>query len=222
MDITKRHAFERQAATFDVSVFIDVFRASTSLSYLFHQGVKEVILPRHDEHIPSLLKEGFWLVSEVYSDGLDNSPSQILNTELKDQNVVLRTTNFTTAILHNSNFKLGIAAAFVNIGAVSKFIQSINPTTIEIIMAGHFSKKQGAVEDESCANMLEGLLNGNECLKIPNLDNVNSYIEDRKKHSFEYPDHYWNDLKLALMINQVTFVPRIIKEHKDMVRFVVK
>ena len=207
--------------SYDISVFIDVFRASTSLVFLFHQGVKEIVLPQEDDLIPSLLKNGYLLVSEVYTEGLDNSPSQILNTRLKDEKIVLRTTNFTTAILNNLDFKLGLAACFANIGAIAQYIKNLNPVAIEIIMASQFNRGQPAVEDESCADMLEGLLSGSKSSVIPNLDRINSYIEERKKSGIKYLDHYWDDLDIAMTIDQVSIVPKIVKDNKETVRFIV-
>ena len=221
MKISKRHSYNHQTDKADISVFIDVFRASTSLPLLFHQGVKEVVLLQNDDLIPSFLDKEYILVSEVYSKGMDNSPSQILGTNLKDKNIVLRTTNFTTAILNNLSFNSGLAASFANIGAITQYIQNQNPETLEIVMASQYSRREAAVEDESCADMLEGLLLGMRFSEIPNLSGINTQIEELKKSDFKYFDHYWKDLDIALTIDQVSIVPRIINENRKIVRFVV-
>jgi len=221
LKILKRHSYEHSSYTFDISVFIDVFRASTSLLCLFHQGVKEVILPQKDDLIPSLLTKEFQLVSEVYSEGLDNSPSQILNSNLKGKKIMLRTTNLTTVIINNSKFKHAVVAGFANIGAIVQYIQNLNPATTEIIMASHYEKNQVALEDKSCADMLEGLLYGEYFSEIPNLNSIKNEIENRKKSKFYYPEHYWNDLNLAMRIDSIPIVPRILKENKEVIRFVL-
>lgn len=221
MKISKRNSYEHSTKRYDISVFIDVFRASTSLLYLFHQGVKEVVLPQHDDLIPSLLKKEFILVSEVYAEGLDNSPSQILNSKLKDKSIVLRTTNLTTSIVNNSNFSLAVVAGFANIGEVTKYIQRLGVTTIEIIMASNYEKKQVAVEDESCANMLEGYLKGENLSEIPNLNKIKNNIEEFRNKGFKMPEHYWTDLNIAMSIDKVSIVPRIIQENNEIIRFIL-
>ena len=220
MNIVKRHAYEQKEKTHEMTVFIDVFRASTSLLYLFQRNVEEIILPLNDDRIPTLLNQGYVLVSEVLSDGLDNSPTQILNTNLHGKKVILRTGNLSTAILNNPPCHHAVVAGFANIGIVGQHIRTVSPCSVELLMASHYTEKRAALEDESCAELLECILQGESCKGIPYLMDIEAEIESRKSRSLNYPAHYWEDLTLALQVDSVPMIPKIIKRVDDVFQFV--
>lgn len=88
---------------FDIIVVIDVLRATSAICSAFHNGVKELIPVSTIEEAREYQKQGFIVGAErkgqiVEGFKFGNSPYSYMTDEVKDQTVVLSTTNGTRAI----------------------------------------------------------------------------------------------------------------------------
>jgi len=219
MIIDIRNSYQPGAGEYDLTVFIDVFRASTTLLYIFRSGALEVIGVNRRDVIDGYLEKGYRLVSEVYGDGIDNSPSLIMNSSLAGVRVLQKTGNLTTAIFNNLNFKKAIVAGFVNLDAAAEYIKGAKIERVEIVAASNFEEKKEDVEDISCATAIKSLIEGLPVGEYYRMDRIREKIGTRKSGTFQFPDNYWFDLELALERNTVPLVPEVIKNGADEVRF---
>jgi len=103
---------------FEIIVVIDVLRATSAICAAFHYGVKEIIPVSTVEEALEYQRKGFMVGAErggQIVEGFDfgNSPYSYMIPEVKDQTIVLTTTNGTKAI------NLAKASGQVVIGALS-------------------------------------------------------------------------------------------------------
>jgi 2-phosphosulfolactate phosphatase len=95
--------FDLYKDEFDIIVVIDVLRATSAICAAFHNGVKELIPVSTIREAKDYQAKGFLVGAERQGkivDGFDfgNSPYSYMNEALKDQTVVLSTTNGTKSI----------------------------------------------------------------------------------------------------------------------------
>ena len=103
---------------FDIIVVIDVLRATSAICAAFHHGVKEIIPVSTIEEAQEYQRKGFMVGAERGGQIVDgfqfgNSPYSYMTPEVKDQTIVLTTTNGTQAI------NLAKSSGQVVIGALS-------------------------------------------------------------------------------------------------------
>lgn len=103
---------------FEIIVVIDVLRATSAICAAFHYGVKEIIPVSTIEEAQEYQRKGYLVGAErggqvVEGFNFGNSPYAYMVPEVKDQTVVLTTTNGTKAI------NLAKESAQVVIGALS-------------------------------------------------------------------------------------------------------
>lgn len=112
------YLFPLYQGEFDIIVVIDVLRATSAICAAFDNGVKELIPVSTIEEAQEYQKKGFLVGAERMGqivEGFDfgNSPFSYMKPELKDQVVVLSTTNGTKSI------NIAKEAGNVVIGALS-------------------------------------------------------------------------------------------------------
>ncbi|MBI5623799.1 MAG: 2-phosphosulfolactate phosphatase [Elusimicrobia bacterium] len=220
MIVTARNAWEASPFPPEASVFIDVFRASTTLVYLLNAEVAEVLAVRDIELVRELVPRGYRLISEIMRDDLDNSPSQVLGQDLKGSRVILRTGNLTEAIFSNlDSFRHAYVACFANARETVSTVSRRGFGSVEMIACSHFSERREAVEDLSCAEMLRSSFLGKELWVPPFLDQIMRKVEQRKTRKEVFPEHYWRDIELALTCNSICLVPEISIESRDVISF---
>ena len=160
MEVKIQDSFEPSAKISELAVFIDIFRASTSIICLLHRGARKVLGIRDEEELKAALAAGYRLVSEVVKTDMDNSPSRILASDRSGERFAHKSGNLTEAVFANLGWKRAIICGFVNLDAVVAWIRSSGVSSVTIIPAQHFAEKKKAVEDESCAVMLKEILDG--------------------------------------------------------------
>jgi 2-phosphosulfolactate phosphatase len=112
------YLFELYKEEFDLIVVIDVLRATSAICAAFNNGVKELIPVSSIEDAKRYQKKGYLVGAERKGEiveGFDfgNSPFSYMKPELKNQTVVLSTTNGTKSI------NIAKEAGDVVIGALS-------------------------------------------------------------------------------------------------------
>lgn len=220
MIATARNAWETPALACEASVFIDVFRASTTLAYLLNAEVAEVLAVRDEAQVRELVPRGYRLVSEIMRDDLDNSPSQVLVLDLKGSRVILRTGNLTEAIFANlDTVRHAFVACFANMREVVSALSRHGFGSVDLVACSHYSEKLEAIEDVSCAEMLRLSLLGEQIVEPPFLDQIMQKVDQRRLRKDVFPDHYWKDIELALTCDSIRVVPEILIESRNAVSF---
>lgn len=218
MKISVRNAFETSTANADVRVFIDVFRASSTLAHMLKKGNTEILGAKDPATVEKYKTEGYVVISEVMAGGLDNSPSQAISFG-NGGKFIQKTGNFTAAVFANLNFTRAVSAAFVNIGAVCEYLIGNRFESVDVVACGHFDERVQAVEDSSCAEMLRLMLSGEKPRQLPYFNAILEKIEKRRSGRFQFPAHYWRDLELALQCDTASTVPVIRKRSDEGVVF---
>lgn len=133
----------------DTVVVVDIFRASTTICTMFHNGVKAVIPVSTVDEALSFKQKGFIVGGERNACKLEfadfgNSPHEYTKEAIRNKEVVFTTTNGTRAIDAAKESGLVLVGAFSNIDAIAdKCIQVGN--RVVILCAGW--KNRVNVED---------------------------------------------------------------------------
>lgn len=215
MRVEIRNAFTPPQQIPDARVFIDVFRASTTSLALLDAGVDSLLIANDLKLIQKLSQDGYLLVSEVFDLGIDNSPTIVKKRNLQRARAVLKTANLTTAIEKNIFKGPMFIGCFNNIDAIANYIQKENYHSVELIPAGLMAQQIPLLEDSHFAEALKAKLTESPSAYDPEL--LNSHIKKLKEKE-HHPDHYWDDLALAIQLNISKSVPSIQIEGPNLFR----
>lgn len=215
MKIFVRNAYEKTPQSAAITVFIDVFRASTALACMLKNGA-EIVGAVNPKIVAEYKRRGFLVSSEVVRGGMDNSPFQAGGLKGAAR-VIQKTGNFTEAVFGNFGFEKAVSAAFVNISAIADYLVQNRFESVDIAACGHFEEKSPAIEDSSCAEMLRRILAGDRPAQVPYFSQIARKIEKRKTGNFSFPEHYWRDLEIALKCDSVPIVPIIKKQSAELI-----
>ncbi|KAF0237865.1 MAG: 2-phosphosulfolactate [Prolixibacteraceae bacterium] len=215
-----------------LTVIIDVFRAFSTACYVFDCGVNR-IFPTGEIGAAYQLKEqnpDFVLIGERNEQkppGFDfgNSPSQIINENLKGKTVVHTTSSGTQGIANAKKSDEIITGSFVNAGAIVKYIQQKQPEMVSLVCMG-YACEYPTDEDTLCAEWIK-----NELEAPPNLPdgggketkNFEEIVEIIRQGSgarfFDPEKQSWSpqaDFDLCLNLNRFGFVLKVEKEEKPL------
>ena len=162
------------------AVVIDVFRAFTCESLLYHYGAAGIIIEGDIGRCLSLEGDYFRIGedNEVPIEGFDltNSPSLIMahgeKGGIRGRTVIHRTTSGVTgalAALETADEVL--LASFVNAGATAEYIMRKSPEVVSIIAMGIRSEAP-APEDEACSDYIRHLLDGSPYDHVSALESI--------------------------------------------------
>lgn len=146
---------------FEVVVVIDVLRATSAICSAFHNGVKAVIPVETIEEARSYQKEGYLVGAERQGEiveGFDfgNSPYSYMRPELKNQEVVLSTTNGTRAITMAKDADVLVIGSLLNLEALTNWLEEQDKNVL-CLCSGW--KDRFNLEDTICAGAIaEALL----------------------------------------------------------------
>jgi phosphosulfolactate phosphohydrolase-like enzyme len=194
----------------DVRVVIDVFRASTTSLAILEKKPAKYQVANDLDLIRSLIDQSYKLVSEVFDLGIDNSPTLVEKHFAVGEKVVHKTTNLTTALEGNHFEGLTLVACFNNLQAVSDYIRKQQFANIEIIPAGQMGEKIAMWEDSLCAEMLQSSLIS--LTPAPHKDPFTFLGNwEEKKLTRKWPQHYIEDIELAVKLNVSELIPQVQK-----------
>jgi 2-phosphosulfolactate phosphatase len=141
--IEQRQLFVKQ---FNVSVVIDVLRATSTVITALSNGAKSIIpvstveqaldlKHRHPEYIIAGERGG----EKIEGFQLGNSPTEYTEAVVRDKTIVLTTSNGTNAIIHASNLaERVLIASFLNLTTVVHELDGYDSSTnIVIVCAGN-------------------------------------------------------------------------------------
>jgi phosphosulfolactate phosphohydrolase-like enzyme len=212
MDIRIRNGYDATTSNWvpDVRVIIDVFRASTTSLAILEKEPSRYLVANDLDLIRGLLDQSFRLVSEVYDFGIDNSPTLVRQLVVHGEKIIQKTTNLTTALEANYFDSLVLIGCFNNIDAVVHEIFDRKLARIEIIPAGQMTTKEEAPEDSLCAQMMAEKMSqyftGSNVNPLSLLGNW-----EEKKKTRDWPQHFIEDIELAVQLNISKAVPMVRK-----------
>ena len=157
--------FPLYAEDFEVVVVIDVLRATSSICTAFHYGVDKIIPVSTLDQAIEYKDKGYYVAAErkgkiVSGFEFGNSPLSYTNDKLKDQTLVLTTTNGTKAINMAKDIKQLLIGSFLNLDAICNYLIELNKS---VLILGSGWENKFCLEDSICAGAIsEQLLKTNK------------------------------------------------------------
>jgi len=141
---------------FDIIVVIDVLRATSAICAAFHYGVKEIIPVSTVEEAIEYQRKGFMVGAErggqiVEGFNFGNSPYSYMIPEVKDQTIVLTTTNGTKAINLAKESGQVVIGALSNLEVLQQWLEK-QDKNILCLCSGWQNKFN--LEDTICAGAI--------------------------------------------------------------------
>ena len=157
--------FPLYAEDFEIVVVIDVLRATSAICTAFHYGVDKIIPVSTLDQAIEYKDKGFHVAAErkgkiVSGFEFGNSPLAYTNDKLKDQTLVLTTTNGTKAINMAKDIEHLLIGSFLNLDAISNYLIELNKS---VLILGSGWENKFCLEDSICAGAIsEQLLKTNK------------------------------------------------------------
>jgi len=219
MEITILQLLEGAQKAEGLTVIIDVFRAFSTTCYAFGAGIQR-IYPVGDLEMAYQLKlknPQYILVgerNEQKPEGFDfgNSPSQLLESDLRNKTMVHTTSSGTQGIANAEGADEIITGSFVNASAIIRYIRKQNPAKVSLVCMG-YSCQYPTDEDTLLAvyikNELEGKPNNFESMveKIRNGDGARFFAAEKQEWAPAA------DFDLCLSLNRFNFVLKVEQEN---------
>jgi 2-phosphosulfolactate phosphatase len=198
-----------------LTIIIDVFRAFSTACYAVDAGIQR-IYPVGDlekAYQMKLQNPEFILVGERYEqkpEGFDfgNSPSQLLNSDLKGKTMVHTTSSGTQGIANATGADEILTGSFVNASAIVNYIRRQKPEKVSLVCMG-YSCQYPTDEDTLLAvyikNELEGVKNDFDAM-------VNQIRKGDGARFFAPEKQEWApmaDFDLCLSLNRFNFVLKV-------------
>ena len=150
-----------------IAVIIDVYRAFTTQSFAFENGVKDILNVADIEHALNMREKGMgdYCMGEIGGirpDNFDfgNSPYDLKGQNIKEKTIIHCTMNGTTGAKLASNADLILGGALINAKATVDFIKLQKPEIVSLVAMGARSPQgeKRTEEDELCAIYMKSLL----------------------------------------------------------------
>lgn len=219
MKINILHMIDGARAARGVTVVIDVFRAYSLEAYLLASGAKQII-PVADANLAYKLKEenpDMILAGERHGaimPGFDmgNSPSQLVNIDVKGKTVIHTTSAGTQGIENAIHADEILGGSLLNAKATAEYIRKQNPEYVSLVCMGLEAISQ-TEEDNLCAEYIKSLLEGTEAsidmeAEIENLKVTSGAKFFDKAQNDVFPR---DDFFLCTQVDKFDFVLRLEK-----------
>jgi 2-phosphosulfolactate phosphatase len=197
-----------------LAVIIDVCRAFSIAAYVMAQGAKEIFPVSTVDEAKKLAQRyaGSLLIGEVGAkkiDGFDfgNSATEILNKDFSERSVVQRTSAGTQGIVNAKHADEILTGAFVNAGAIVRYIKKFSPPKVSLVCMG-WEGAHRCEEDTLCAEYIRDIILGADVDFTRIVKRIESSETGEK---FKDPNRPWmpeSDLNLCLRLDAFNFVLR--------------
>jgi 2-phosphosulfolactate phosphatase len=194
------------------AVIIDVFRAFSTACYAFDSGASRVIATSEISKAYTLKKlyhnavlAGEREEKKIEGFDLGNSPTEIIKTDLHGKTLILTTTAGTNGLLNAINADIVITGSFVNSGAVTRYIKSLNPAQVSLVAMG-YRATNSADEDILCAEIIKS---GLENIEVDYDERISMLREGSGKRFFDPVNLDFSpptDYFLCTMLNRFNFI----------------
>ena len=215
MEISVLQLLEGAQKAQGLTVIIDVFRAFSTACYAFGNGIQRIYPVGNLERAYQLKARNpeYILVgerNEQKPEGFDfgNSPSQLLESDLRGKTMVHTTSSGTQGIANAKVADEIITGSFVNASAIIRYIRKQNPEKVSLVCMG-YSCEYPTDEDTLLAvyikNELEGIPNDFEATVevIRNGDGARFFAPEKQEWA---PSA---DFDLCLSLNRFDFVLKV-------------
>jgi 2-phosphosulfolactate phosphatase len=206
-------------------VVIDVIRAFTNAAYAFAGGVEKIHPVGTIEEALELKERNpemlvFGEVGGLPPQGFDfgNSPTQVINLDLRGRTLVQRTGAGTQGIVRCLKAKQMVAASLVVARATTQYIQNLAPEEITFVITGRVDELSGD-EDLACAEYLQALLSGKRLDPAPYLKRVLQSMDAKLFYDAAKPEFPESDLDYCTRLDAFDFAMPVTKENG---RFVMR
>lgn len=193
--------YENYSVENKIVVVVDILRATTIITTMFHNGLKKLIPVKSIDEAKELKKKGFLVAAERDGEKLDfadfdNSPYSFTKDKIQDKTIVYSTTNGTNTInLAKDSDKL-IIASFLNLMAVVNYL--INQQKDVLILCSGW-QGDSCTEDTLFAGALSEKLFQNEFAS--NSDSVKYSIDLWKNAKNNLLDYIKNICQYKRLVN---------------------
>lgn len=213
---------------YEIVVVIDVLRATSAICAAFENGIKSIIPVSTLEEALEYKSKGFLVGAERKGqivEGFDfgNSPYSYMREELKDQEVVLTTTNGTKALHIARNAKTVVVGSLLNLEALCNWLMKQNENIL-CLCSGWQDKFN--LEDTICAGAIcEKLISSGKFMSdedssiaakylyLSAKDNYLGYLKSSSHRRRLKNLNLNEDIKYCLTPNQTDVIP-ILKDGK--------
>jgi 2-phosphosulfolactate phosphatase len=204
----RRHSgLEGARAALGAAVIIDVFRAFSTAAFCVAAGAREVVLVGDHEQALALKAKDpeLFLTGEIGGrpiPGFDigNSPSKIVDLDLRGRRVVQRTSAGTQGVVAAAAASEIVLGSLVIAAATVRYLRGRDAISL-VAMGTHGGDDHG--EDEICAAYLEQLL----------LDAAPARPEIALAPAEQWPDWFpRRDAELALEVDRFAFALPVTRE----------
>lgn len=196
-------------------IVIDVLRAFSNAAYAFSRGAREIILVGTVEEALDLKSKlpNAKVMGEVGGlppAGFDfgNSPTQILEEDLRGLTLIQRTGAGTQGAVRCVNASVLLATSYIVASATIKHVLKMSPPEVTFVITGGYNND----EDVSCAEYLDALLKG----QTPDTKSFIKRVynsKDAKQHlDPNQPEFPETDLDYCTRINAFNFSMPIIRK----------
>jgi len=211
-----------------LAVVIDVFRAFSVACYAHDAGASAIISTAEVDNalaLKSTLKNCV-LIGErdekkIPGFDLGNSPTELIQTDIKGKTVIHTTTAGTNGLVNASNADTVITGSLVNCSAIIKYIKKINPKKVSLVAMG-YRAVNSTEEDLLCARIIEAGLKGDEKDFSGEIENLRFSSGKRfflpENRDFSPP----SDFFLCTMLDRFDFVLRGVRRSDGNVQLIAE
>ena len=200
-----------------LTVIIDVFRAFTTDAFVMANGAETIhpVLTVEEARELRRLHPDWLLMGEregIKVEGFDhgNSPHEIRDVDFTGRTLIQTTGSGTRGIVNASGADEIILGSFVMANAIVDYIKEADPEIVSIVAMG-WNGNYPAIEDELCAEYLEGRLNGQPM----DFDEMEGRIRENPQGAKFFdpskPQFVEGDFDAAMDLDRFSFVLRVVK-----------
>lgn len=197
-----------------LTVIIDVFRAFSTVCYVFQNGAREILCTgeveeafRLQREYPDRILMGERNERMVEGFRFGNSPFQVEHFDFSGKTVVQTTSAGTRGLVNAAGAEELLTGSFVNAEAIVRYIRRKHPARVSLVCMG-YSAQYPIEEDSFCAEYIRDRLLDRE----PSFDRMTEIIRQSSGKRFflaENQEHSPStDFYLCLDLNRFDFVVR--------------
>lgn len=191
-DIAKTIAERKKCASFDLAIVVDLFRATSTIQVLVDRHCRVILFNDLDSFILALDKNrvsvGEWKGDMVEGACFHNSPSDLLDSKVKNIDVNFLSSNGSKALMDVSLSRKAICASLFNLNAILEVIKKMTDASILLVPAG--AKGGSRIEDDYvCAKIALLAMESRkvklseELIKFSSVHNIDSDIRQHLRKS---------------------------------------
>jgi 2-phosphosulfolactate phosphatase len=206
-------------------IVIDVLRAFSTAAYAFQVGAESINLVGSVDDAFALKKKipGSLIMGEVGGlppHGFDfgNSPTQILEQDLKGKHLIQRTGSGTQGVVRSVNAGAMLAASFVVARATVRYILGLYAEQVTFVITGNHNDE----EDLACAEYLEALFKKENPDPAPYIKRVHESQDALAHLDPQKPEFPISDLDYCTRVDACNFAMTISRQKDRLVMRAVR